>query len=98
MHDVKEIKKENGCERNFKEYFPKNCLGELSNSSSRRRTHDCFEKITQQFASEGCPIYLPKLDSVFSRTKTLCFENDVFLVFGLGMREGVSEGSRSGKG
>ena len=43
-------------------------------------------------------MYLPKLGSTFSRTKTFCFENDVFLTFGLGMREGVSEGSRNGKG
>ena len=66
---------------------PKNCLGEWSNSSSRK-----------QFTSEGSPIYLPKLGSTFSRTKTFCFENDVFLAFGLGMCEGVSEGSKSGKG
>ena len=39
-----EKKSEIGCERNFKEDFPKNCLGEWSNSSSRRRTHDCLEK------------------------------------------------------
>ena len=56
------------------------------------------ETITQQFASEGCPIYLPKLGSVFSRTKTFCFENIIFLTLGLVMREGVNEGSRSGKG
>ena len=91
-------KNENGCERNFKKYFPKNCLGELSNSSSQRRTHDCSGKITQQFALEGCPIYLPKLDSVFSKTKTFCFENSIFLTVGLGMREGVNEGSGSEKG
>ena len=81
-----------------REDFSKNCLGELSNSSSRRLTHDCFGKITQQFASEGSPIYLPKLGSTFSRVEIFCFENDVFLAFGLGMRERVSEGSRSGKG
>ena len=45
------------------------------------------EKITQQFTSEGCPIYLPKLGSLFSRTKTFCFENNIFLTFGLGMRD-----------
>ena len=50
----------------------------------------------QQFASEGIPIYLPKLSSVFSRTKTFCFENDVFLAFGLGMCEGVCDDSRDG--
>ena len=52
----------------------------------------------QQSASESSPIYLPNLGSKFSRTKSFCFENDVFLTFGLGMREGVSEGSRHGNG
>ena len=92
----KKRKMKNGCERNFKEDFPKNCLGEWSNSSSRRLTHDCFGKMIQQFASEGSPIYLPKLGMRFSRTKIYCFENDVFLIFGLGMRDGVNEDSRNG--
>ena len=48
----------------------------------------------QQFASEGSPIYLLKLGSVFSRTKSFCFENDVSLAYGLGMFEGVGEDSR----
>ena len=52
----------------------------------------------QQFASKGSPLYLPKLDSVFSRTKSFCFENDVFLTFGLGMCEGGGENSRHGIG
>ena len=50
----------------------------------------------QQFTSEGSPIYLLKLGTVFSRTKIFCFENDVFLAFGLGMCEGVGEDSRHG--
>ena len=88
-------KNENGCERNFKEDFPKNCLEELSNSSSwRLTTHDCFKKMIQQFPSKGSLIYLPKLGMGFSRTKIFCFENDVFLTFGLGKREGVGEDSR----
>ena len=78
-----------------REDFPKNCLGEWSNSSSQRLTHDCFGKMIEQFASKGSPIYLPKLGMMFSRTKSFCFENDVFLTFGLGMCEGVSEGSHS---
>ena len=81
-----------------REDFPKNCLGEWFNSSFRRLTHDCFGKMIQQFASEGSPIYLPKLGMRFSRTKTFCFENSIFLTFGLGMGDGVSEDSRSGKG
>ena len=47
-----------------------------------------------QFTSEGSPIYLPKLGSVFSRTKSFCFENDIFLAFSLGMCEGVDDDSR----
>ena len=39
---------------------------------------------------------LPKLGSKFSRTKTFCFENCIFLTFGLGMCEGVGEDSRHG--
>ena len=50
----------------------------------------------QQFALVGSPIYLPKLGSKISRTKTFCFENDVFLAFGLGMCEEVGEDSRHG--
>ena len=50
----------------------------------------------QQFALEGSPIYLPKLGLRFSKTKTFCYENDVFLAFGLGMCEGVGEDSRHG--
>ena len=80
-----------------REYFLKNCLGEWSNGSSQRLTHDCLGKLIQQFASEGSPIFLPKLGMRFSRTKIFCFENKVFLTFGLGMHEGVSEDSRSGK-
>ena len=81
-----------------REDFLNNYLGEWSNSSPRRLTHDCFKKMIQQFPSEGSPIYLPKLGMMFSRTKSFCFENDVFLTFGLGMRKGVGEDSRSGKG
>ena len=29
---------------------------------------DCFRKFSNTFASEGSPIFLPKLGSVFSRT------------------------------
>ena len=40
--------------------------------------HDYFGKFSNQFDSDGSPIFLPKLGSVFSRTKSFCFENDVF--------------------
>ena len=53
-------------------------------------------KIFRRIALESGPIvhlgggrliYLPKLGSVLSRTKSFCFVNDVFLTFGLGMCE-----------
>ena len=59
---------------------------------------NCFGELSNKFASKGCPIDFTELGRMFSRTKTFCFENSVFLTFGIGMREGVSEGSRSGKG
>ena len=58
-----------------------------------------WEKLPSNSPRRVVQKILPKLDSTFSRTKTFCFENSVFfLTFGLGMLEGVSEGSRSGKG
>ena len=89
---------ENGFERNFKEDFPKNCLGELSNSSSQRRTHDYFGELPSNSPRRVVQYILLKLDSMFSRTKTFCFENCIFLTFGLGMCEGVGEDSRHGIG
>ena len=44
-------------------------------------------------------MYLPKFDSEFSRTKSFCFENWIFLLaFGLGICEGVGKDSRHGIG
>ena len=43
-------------------------------------------------------MYLPKFGSKFSRTKTFCFENYIFLTFSLGMCDGVGEDSRHGIG
>ena len=75
---MKEKKMETVVKGISREDFLKNCLGEWSNSSSWRLTHDCFGKMIQQFASEGSPIYLPKLGMRFSRTKIFCFENNIF--------------------
>ena len=61
--------------------------------------HDCFGKFSNQFDSEGSPIFLLKFGSDFSRTKSFCFENWIFLLaFGLGICEGVSEDSGHGIG
>ena len=52
----------------------------------------------RQFTSEGCPIYLPKFGSKFSRTKAFVLKTVFLLAFGLGMCEGVGEDSRHGIG
>ena len=47
------------------------CFRELSNNSPRRIVHRIF--------SEGCPKeFYQKSNNVFSKTKTFCFENNVF--------------------
>ena len=60
--------------------------------------HDCFGKLTNQFASEGSHIFLPNLDSIFSRTTCFFFKMIIFLIHGLGKCEGVGEDSRHGNG
>ena len=61
--------------------------------------HDCFRKLTNQFASEGSPIFYR--DSVvyfriFSRTTSFVLKIIIFLIHGLGKCEGVGEDSRHG--
>ena len=61
-----------------KEDFSKNCLEELSNSSSQRKTHDCFGELPSKSPRRVVQSILPKLGIMFSRTKTFYFENSVF--------------------
>ena len=63
-----------------------------------QKLHDCFEKMIQQFASKGSPIYLPKLGMKVLRTKPFILKTIFLLAFGLGMCEGVGEESRHGIG
>ena len=69
---------EHDCERNFDERF----FGELGWDMVQQITSnedlDYFGKFSNQFDSEGSPIFLPKLGSVFSRTKSFCLENGIF--------------------
>ena len=58
-----------------KEDFPKTCLGESFNRSLRMRTMTVLERYPAIRLRKGSPIYLPNLDSKFSRTKSFCFEN-----------------------
>ena len=66
--------------------FPENCVGRWSNNYTSKESMNCFGRFSNTFTSEGSPILLPKFDSEFSRTKSFCFENWIFLLaFGLGI-------------
>ena len=95
---LKKMKNENGCERNFNGIFSGELGWDIVQQFTSEEPMNCLGELSNKFVSEGSPIYLPKLGMMFSRTKTFCFENCIFLTFGLGMHEGVSEGLRSGKG
>ena len=69
---------EHDCEGNFDGRFSGELSWEMVQQITLDEDHDCFGKFSNQFDSEGSPIYLSKLGSVFSRTKSFCFENDVF--------------------
>ena len=55
---------------------------------------NCFGRLSNRFASEGSPIYFPKLGSKFSRTKVFVLKTVILLAFGLGMCEEVDEDLR----
>ena len=58
--------------------------------------HDCFGKLIDQFTSEGSPIFLPNISVVYFQEQIgFCFENDYFLIQGLGECERVGEDSGS---
>ena len=81
------------------EDFPENYVGRWSNNYTSEEPINCFERFSDTFDSDGSPIFLPKFDSEFSRTKRFCFENLIFLLaFGLGICEGVGEDSGHGIG
>ena len=53
---MKEKKKENGCERNFNGRFSGELGWEIIQQFTSERPINCFEELSNKFASEGCPI------------------------------------------
>ena len=83
---------------NFKKIFLKNFLEELSNSSSWRLAHDCFEELPSNLPQRVVQ-YIYRNSVVSFREKKPFVLNTVFLLaFGLDMCEGVGEDSRHGIG
>ena len=89
---------ENGCERNFKKDFLKNCLGEWSNNSSRRRTYDCSEKLSSNSPRRVVQYIYRNSVVCFQEQKAFVLKTVFLLSFGLSMCEGVGEDSRHGIG
>ena len=65
----------NVCEWNFDERFSGELCWEIVQKFTSEGPMNCFGGLSNIFASEGSSIYLPNLDSKFSRTKSFCFEN-----------------------
>ena len=61
--------------------------------------HDCFGKLTNQFTSEGSPIFLPNISVVYFQEQIgFVLKMIIFLIHGLGKCKGVGEDSRHGDG
>ena len=54
--------------------------------------HDCFGKLTNQFASEGSPIFLPNISVVYFQEQIGFVLKMIIFIHGLGKCEGVGEG------
>ena len=75
---MKENKNKNVCERNFDKRFSGESCWEIVQQFTLEGPMNCFEGLSNIFASEGSLIYLSNPDSKFSRTKNFCFENWIF--------------------
>ena len=64
---------ENGCERNFKGRFFGELGWEIVQQFTSEDPMNCFGKLSNKFASEGSPIFLSKLSSMFLRNKKKTF-------------------------
>ena len=71
---MKENKKENGCERNLNGRFSGELGWKIVQQFTSEEPMNCFGELSNKFASEGCLIDLLKPGSMFSKTKTFCFQ------------------------
>ena len=75
---MKENKNKNVYEMNFDGRFSGELCWKIVQQFTTEGPMNCFGGLSNRFASEGSPIYLPNLGSKFSRTKSFCFENLIF--------------------
>ena len=57
---------------------------------------NCFRRLFNRFASEGCPIFYRNSVVCFQEQIALILKTVILLAFGLGICEGVGEDSRHG--
>ena len=94
MKNERKVKKD--CERNFKEDFSKNCIGEWSNRSSQRLTHDYSEKLSSNSPRRVVQYIYRNSVVCFQEQKVFFLKTIFLLAFGLGICERVGEDSRHG--
>ena len=57
---------------------------------------NCFGRLSNRFASEGCPIFYRNSVVCFQEQTAFVLKTVILLAFGLGICEGVGEDSRHG--
>ena len=57
---------------------------------------NCFGRLSNRFASEGCPIFYRNSVVCFQEQIPFVLKTVILLAFGLGICEGVGEDSRHG--
>ena len=77
MHDMDFCKNGHVCERNFTGWYSGELGWEMGQQIISDEDHNCFGKLTNQFASEGSPIFLPTR-SDFLRTTRFVLKMIIF--------------------
>ena len=70
---MKENKNGYVCERNFDGIFSGELCWEIVQQFTSEGPMNCFEGLSNRFASEGCPVNFIETRSKFSRTKNFFF-------------------------
>ena len=67
--------------------IPENWVGRWANRSFRMRTMTVSESSPTNSPRRGSPIFVPNISVVYFQEQKFCFENDYFLIHGLGKCE-----------
>ena len=94
MHDIKENKSENVCERNFEGRFFEELLWRVVQQITSDEDHDCFGKLSSNSPWRVVQYFYRNSVVSFREQKNFVLKTVILLAFGLGMCEGVGEDSR----